>query len=704
LIESDGKIIGLNDAMATRLGKPQEDLIGKSIKYSLSPEILKSRVNKVLEASKTCKPVHFRDFRDGRWLESSVYAIFDSKGKVSRYAIYSRDITEKLNAERNIIESEEKFHKVFMDSPNSVIITRVRDGAIVNVNETFVELSGFSKDEIIGKTTVELGFWDNIKDRKKVIDFLIKNKIIKNMEVKFKNRNGVLMETLLSAVLIEVSKEKHFVSIVQDITEKKMAERNIIKSEEKFHKVFMNSPWSIVISRLKDGVVVEVNETFERLSGYSKEEAIGKTSLELGFWNNPKDRKKIMETLRKNRFIKNIELKFKNKKGVLMDTLYSAVIIDISNEMHVVSIVQNITEKKKAEEKIKVKNLEIKKSQGFLQNVIESASDMIFSIDDNGRILSWNSAAEFISGYKPWEIINKNIRSLDIFEKYSLLEVFNNNIKDIKEDIILKPKFGNHRTISFSISKLALENNKRGLAFIGKDITPKTSADLLISNSYILKDKNNGHKIFLGLLDSKTKGVCITREFDKIIESALTKKELNVILLKNFDFHKELFFMSNLFDKISKFTNKQNTTIIFLDRIDYIISIVGFPEFLKLLYKINDFVKASSAILLVNTNSKVLKKHELALLEEELLPFPEFDVEKEPLDQYLMDILNYINKNRINMVSTTFSNITKEFRISTVTTRKRLSDLLEKGFVEVIKKGRNKVLNLSEKAIDFLET
>jgi PAS domain S-box-containing protein len=106
LIDSQGNVIAVNKSMAERLGTTPEEIVGTLIFDYLPPDLVKPRMAKGSEAARTGKPVRFEDQRAGRWLENSVFPVFTAQGEVSRYAIYSRDITERKKAEERTREHQ----------------------------------------------------------------------------------------------------------------------------------------------------------------------------------------------------------------------------------------------------------------------------------------------------------------------------------------------------------------------------------------------------------------------------------------------------------------------------------------------------------------------------------------------------------------------------------------------------------------------
>ena len=129
-----------------------------------------------------------------------------------------------------------------------------------------------------------------------------------------------------------------------DITERKLAERSLRESEEKYRKAFKTSPDSVNINRLADGMYISVNPGFLETMEYTESEVIGKTSIEINVWKNTDDRKKLVNGLISKGFIKNLEAKFCSKNGKVIDGLMSAALIDIEGIPHILSITRDISE------------------------------------------------------------------------------------------------------------------------------------------------------------------------------------------------------------------------------------------------------------------------------------------------------------------------------------------------------------------------
>lgn len=120
---------------------------------------------------------------------------------------------------------EEKFSKAFRSSPYSITLTRLIDGRILEINDGFLNISGYRYEEVIGKTTMDLHFWENDEDRAAFVDELSRNNMVREVEYRFKKKSGETIIGLLSAEIIEINDSPWVLSVIVDITLRKDAER-----------------------------------------------------------------------------------------------------------------------------------------------------------------------------------------------------------------------------------------------------------------------------------------------------------------------------------------------------------------------------------------------------------------------------------------------------------------------------------------------
>ncbi len=192
------------------------------------------------------------------------------------YLIESINMAFKLFAAHQATkESEEKYRAAFMTSPDSVNINRI-DGLYVDINEGFSNLTGFTREEVIGKLSTEIDIWAIPEDRTRMVAALQKDGQIENLESVFRCKDGSLKTGLMSARIITIQNQPHILSITRDITEKKQVEEQLKTSEHRYRSIFDNAADGILIGN-NQGIITDANISITELTGYSREELLGQS-------------------------------------------------------------------------------------------------------------------------------------------------------------------------------------------------------------------------------------------------------------------------------------------------------------------------------------------------------------------------------------------------------------------------------------------
>ena len=162
-----------------------------------------------------------------KFLEISGVPFFDESGKPCGYRGITRDITERKQAEEALRESEEKFYKAFYHSPSLEAITTTDEGRFIEVNDTFCRVTGYSREEMIGRSALELNLWEESKQRKAIIEELKTKETVANTEAKLRTKSGEIRTVAFSMAKIALKNEPRLFSTAIDITERKQAEERI---------------------------------------------------------------------------------------------------------------------------------------------------------------------------------------------------------------------------------------------------------------------------------------------------------------------------------------------------------------------------------------------------------------------------------------------------------------------------------------------
>ncbi|MDO8788053.1 MAG: PAS domain S-box protein [Sulfuritalea sp.] len=180
-------------------------------------------------------------------------------------------IVHQRRSEIALRESEERYRTAFLTSPDAVNINRLANGVFLDINEGFSRLTGWNREEVIGRASLEINLWHNLDDRQRLLEILRRDGKCENMEIEFVAKDGRVLAALLSAHVITLNGEQCILSVTRDITERKDAEAQL----RKLSLAVEQSPESIAITNV-DAEIEYVNEAFVRATGYSREEVIGK--------------------------------------------------------------------------------------------------------------------------------------------------------------------------------------------------------------------------------------------------------------------------------------------------------------------------------------------------------------------------------------------------------------------------------------------
>jgi PAS domain S-box-containing protein len=240
------------------------------------------------------------------------------------------------------------YEDAFRDVPVGMYI--IQDGKFCFVNPQFQKITGYDADELLGMNAVDLVLPVDRKTVKENAAKMLRGDRTTPYEHSFLTKDGKTRQAAQMVRSINYKGKRATLGSFMDITDLGRVAESLRRSERRFYTVFRSSPDWVVISALKDGFYVDVNETFLRMTGYRRDEVIGRTSEELGIWANPRERKETMQALEEEGSIQNIEVHFRMRSGQIRNMLWSAELIDFGGEQCLLAVARDITERKEAEE------------------------------------------------------------------------------------------------------------------------------------------------------------------------------------------------------------------------------------------------------------------------------------------------------------------------------------------------------------------
>lgn len=382
---------------------------------------------------------------------------------------------EKKKMGRELNERNKYIETVLKNIPLGIAVYRIDNGQVLVMNKNFWGICGWRPKEL---NNFDLFYQCAFPDEeyrneiKTKIDAYSKNNSTDQLNfvgieivTKKGNKRTINIQT------IPVPDQNSAITTIQDVTDQFEARKILIENETKFASLFKYNPTPIIFSRFDDGVIFEVNEAFLKLFGYEKEELIKRSTIEIPIWKNPSERKELISEIVKKGVIEEKEIQLVKKSGETIDSMTFMQIAELMGEQMIVTIILDITSKKKQEQ-------QLKESKVLLEKTINSLNEVVLVINpENRKIKLANSAVEKIFGYKPSEVIGKNTEFLyvnhEMYETFGLeSEAELDNHGKYQTEFQMKRKDGSIIETENTVS--SIQDNKgwqSGVVSVIRDVT-----------------------------------------------------------------------------------------------------------------------------------------------------------------------------------------------------------------------------------------
>jgi PAS domain S-box-containing protein len=526
-IDKKNRLFSWNKGAEKIYGWSEEEAIGRELFEVVNPSnttLSHEEFLQILRQTGSWSGEDFHHRRNGEEFPVLITAslIKDKNGNEIGAVTVFKDITERKNAEKDLVESRQRFYGAFHDSPSMNAIVHSRSGRIIEANKAMLQVTGFGP-EVIGKNSVlELNAWLDIEQRDKLLAELSRKGRLSDIELKFRMKNGDIRAFNANISLINLNKEPYYFVSMIDITTRKEAEEALLASEKRYRTMLDNMMEGCQIIDFSWRYTY-VNDASAKLTRVAKETLLGQKITDVypgieatGIYTACK---KCMEQRVP------VRMEYKN---ILTDGTYiwlDSSIQPVPEGIFVLSL--DITERRKMEDSLR-----------YHASLVENVSDAIVSSDENIKILTWNKAAEEMYGWREDEVIGKTVmevtRSIPVNTAVTDIRSSLNKNNHWRGEALHERKNGEKINVMVSVSLIKDQNGKEtGAVTIFKDITEEKKVEMAIHHS-----EERFRRIFqsgpLGIIFS-TLNNRITMANDRFCElTGYSEEELRDMTLQDF--------------------------------------------------------------------------------------------------------------------------------------------------------------------------
>ncbi len=290
----------------------------------------------------------------------TAFPLFDARGGIGHVALVFKDVTaeflarEQAEAERDLLRQTQSRLQAFLDNAPAVVFVKTLDGKHLLVSREARRALGIDLDGVGGATAADL-FGSPYAEVSAANERQVLERREPMQAVEALPTVQGIRQFLLTRfpILGESGEPTALGGIAIDISERKQAEEQLRRSEQRFSQVFHALPMAALFSRMSDRRFVDVNDAWERLTGFTRDELLGTTSIELGLWSDPSQREELFQALAERGFVRDFEARLRQKSGSLRDVLLSVDRIELAGEDCLLLLARDVTELRRLERELR---------------------------------------------------------------------------------------------------------------------------------------------------------------------------------------------------------------------------------------------------------------------------------------------------------------------------------------------------------------
>ena len=356
------------------------------------------------------------------WVRTIIAIVAATFGITGVVAFVGREMSRALS---RLSMAEEKFSKAFRMCPDALIISELETGRLIEVNEGHHRITGLTREEVIGKTSVQIGTFRDVRDREDYAEPLRTKGSVRGVERQVVGKDGRVMDIVISAEVFDLAGVKCALSIIQDITERKRTEAELLANEQSFRSFIENAGVGVYRST-PEGRIVMANPALLRIMGFDSFEQMAARNLESEGYEPSYPRQLFRDKIEREGFVNGWEAAWKRRDGSTMFVRESASVVKAADGRIIFydGIIEDISERMTAEQ-------HLRESEERFRTLTSAAFEGIV-ITEDGKIYDINDQALALFGYERHEMIGRAVIDFVSLEARSIVA---QNIRDNSEAI-----------------------------------------------------------------------------------------------------------------------------------------------------------------------------------------------------------------------------------------------------------------------------
>lgn len=493
IINTKGQILFVNDAMIAHSGYNRSELIGEHtriFKSGYHDNTFYNNLWKTVASGNIYRDTFVNKRKNGSTFheEETITPVLDENRQIKYFVATGKDISKRVELEKLLLESEQNFRNIFNKSSDGIVIHDL-EGNFLEVNTVICDRLGYSRDEMIGKNITFIDTQKAQKNIPKAIQSLQENGHVM-FEGEHRKKDGTIIPVEIHATVIEYMNQPAVLSVVRDITERRLNEQALHDAEELYHTLFDLSPVGIVVIESETRKAVEFNRISHDLLGYTAEEFAKLSIGDYEILETPEETAKHIEELKKGK-PEVFETQHRTKNGESRDVVVSAQLISVKNKPYIFSVYHDITSIKQYERMLK--NLSLRFSIAT-----QSAEIGVWEWDMVNNELIWDDQMYKLYGIQPGTVENTYAMWHDAIDS----EYVDHVEKLVQKAINKEEQFNLHYWITTpqnehrciqAMGTVEYAGDEKAIRFIGVnwDITQQKENEKALREAKIRAEANN---------------------------------------------------------------------------------------------------------------------------------------------------------------------------------------------------------------------